>query len=264
MRRWRSIPVALLAATILSLAVPLAAQDEAIYAREADWDVSRSEWGHWASNFEKNTQPVLEKLFADGVIVEWWFSATSLHSEDGYTHTTGYSATNLANLQHALDALVEAGSKQSEDERRAFAGAIRKHRDHLLRSVVYRSRAAKIEDGYFRSSSNQVKRGKGLEYREWWKKYIKPVYDELFDDGVISAYGLDEEYIHQTPGSVSGWYAVPDAEGLDKVDAAFAAAFGERTAEERSAIFGAVRRITKGHSDSLSRIIHYAVKEGSH
>ena len=148
MRRWRGLPATLLAATIWSLAVPLAAEDKTIYAREADWDVSRSEWGNWANNFEKNTQPVLEKLFADGVIVEWWFSATSLHSEDGYTHTTGYSANSLANLQRALDALVEAGSNQSEDERRAFAGAVKKHRDSLLRSVVYRSRTAKIEDGY--------------------------------------------------------------------------------------------------------------------
>lgn len=241
MRRWQIIPAALLAATIWALGVPLAAQDATLYAREADWDVSRSEWANWSSHFEKNTRPVLEKLLAAGVIVEWWFSTASLHSEDGYTHTTGYSATSLASLQQALGALVESDRNQSEDERRAFAAAVEKHRDRLLRSVVYRARATSIDGGYFVGSTNEVERGQDAEFREWWKQHI-----------------------HQTSGSATGWYAVANAEGLDEVSAAFAAAFGERTADERSAMFEILRNITAGHTDSLSKIIHYSAKEGSY
>jgi hypothetical protein len=270
MIRWNPARALLLAATVGSLAVPVAAQDETLYARSSNWAVERSAWDSFEDSFKKNTQPVLEKLFADGVITEWWFDADSLHSEDGYTHSIGWSATSLANVERVLDALDEANEKLSEEERtkrtRAFATPLKKHRDRLLRSVVYRSRTATIENGYFGASANQAKRGKGRAYRDWWKQYLKPVYDQLFEDGVLTAYGLDVEYLHQTPGLATDWFAVADADGLDKVEAAFASAFGGRSSEERRAIFDAVREISVPgtHRDFMSRIIHYSVKEGSY
>jgi hypothetical protein len=104
---------------LLCIAAPLAAQEEGgMYFRIALWDVKRTHWSSYEENFTKNQKPILDKLFAEGVITEWGITARSVHTEDGYTHSTWWSAKDRASLQRVLDAFNERNEQSSEAERK--------------------------------------------------------------------------------------------------------------------------------------------------
>jgi len=129
--------------------------------------------------------------------------------------------------------------------------------------MVYRTRSAGPTSGYFNVSFVQIQTGKGERYRELWEKYAKPVYEELFNNGTILAYGLDAEWVHtDDPGYRFSWFAAPSADAVDKVNAAFDAAREKVSPEARGAIFAAFADATVpgSHRDSFERLTHYAHK----
>ncbi len=249
---------------LLCIVAPLAAQDDAgIYYREALWDVKRTHWSSYEENFTKNQKPILDKLFAEGVITEWGMDTLSIHTEDGYTHANWWSGKDLASLQRVIDAFDERDEQLSEAERKKrtaeLTDSIQNHRDGLGRSLVFRSRSTETDEGFFFTSSVQVKPGKGREYRESWEKRNKATYERLLNEGTILAYGMDVQFIHtDAPGGFSVLRAVPSLEADAKVRAALRAN-DTRTPEERQAMRQALF-VEGSHRDSMSRIIHYVVK----
>jgi hypothetical protein len=188
-----------------------------------------------------------------------------VHTADGSTHSSWFSSKTLAGLEKALEALQATLQKMTPEERKKqdtdFSGE--KHTDHIMRSVFYRTRSAKLDKGYDGVSTAVVKPGQGREYRELWDKYTKPVYEQLFNDGTVTAYGLDVEHVHTTsPGLRITWWIVPNAEALDKMEAAFEAARSKATEVERQAIGRMFADTTEPgtHRDSMYRIIRYASK----
>ena len=156
--------------SLLGLAVvsTVRAEDQpVVYTRVAQWQIARPNWGAYEKDLKKNTVPVMEKLLADGVIIEFGADRTTVHSPDGYTHSTWFCARSLANLEKALDALVESESKLTPEERRKqdtdFAGT--KHADMILRSVAYHNRTVKTEKGYGTVSVQKMQPGKAQDYR---------------------------------------------------------------------------------------------------
>lgn len=249
---------------LLCIVAPLAAQDDAgTYFRVALWDVKRTHWSSYEENFTKNQKPILDKLFAEGVITEWGITAQSIHTEDGYTHAIWWSGKDLASLQRVLDAFGEENEQLSEAERNKrtaeLTASIENHRDILGRSLLFRARSTQTDEGFSFLSSAQAKPGKGREYRESWEKRNKATYDRLLDEGTILAYGIDVEFIHtEAPGRITYWRVVPSLEADAKVRAAIRAN-DTRTPAERQAMRQAL--VVEGsHRDSMSRIIHYAVK----
>lgn len=251
---------------MLIMCVSAAAQDQpTIYTRVAQWRVARTQWEPYEKDFTKNTKPIFDKLLSSGVITEWGADSVTIHSVDGYSHSTWFAATSLASLERALEALQEADKKLSPEERKKqdtdFVGD--KHADFLFRSVLYHSRATKADSGYTWVSTATVKPGKGQEYRQLWEKNTKPVYEQLFADGTVTAYGMDTELVHTgDSGLRSTWYIVANAQALDKVQAAFQAATQKRTPEEREAIGRAFGDITVAgtHRDYFSKVNHYSAK----
>ncbi len=247
---------------------PSPAQEQNIYAHITNWDIARAHWGDFVTYIEKYNQPVLEKLYAEGVIIEWGLDSNTLHTEEGGTHSFWWTATSIAKVESVLDAFEKAAEKLSKQEReqsdREFAGYVNGHTDSLVRSRVFRSRTTTTDQGHVSVSSVAVKPGKGQEYAAWWGKYIQPVYEGLYKEGTILSYGMDVQAYHtEDPALRTAWIVVPNTEALDKVDAAFESAFERRTPEEREAIANARRDITVqgSHRDSLHTIIHYSVKE---
>ena len=191
--------------------------------------------------------------------------AVGVHTAEGATHSTWFSAKSIAGLERALEELQKGMSKMPPEERiksdTNYSGP--KHYDQFLYSDVYRSRPAKLDKGYDMTWMVKVKRGKGEEYKKLWNKYTKPILDQLFNEGTITTYALASDYVHTSPpGNQATWYVVADAAGLDKVDAAFEAAQNKRTPEEREAIMRAFEEITVdgSHRDDMSRILHYSSK----
>ena len=105
--------------------------------------------------------------------------------------------------------------------------------------------------------------GKAQDYMALYDKYTKPVLEQLYKDGALTAYGVDAELAHTgDPAFRFFWQMLPDADALDKVQAAWAAARAKRTPEERRAIGQAFAELTDGsaHRDSQASVIAYSVK----
>jgi len=257
-----------LVGSVLGLAVvsTVRAEDQpVVYTRVAQWQIARPHWGAYEKDLLKNTVPVMEKLLAEGVIIEFGADQTTVHSPDGYTHSTWFCSKSLAGLEKALDTLVESESKLTPEERRKqdtdFAGT--KHADLILRSVQFRNRTIKTDKGYGTVSVQKMLPGKGQEYQELWDKYTKPILEQLYKDGAVTGYGIDTELVHTGDQSLRFfWQVMPDAAALDKVEAAFDAARQKRTPEERRAIGQAFAELRDGaaHRDSQANIIYYSAK----
>ena len=237
-----------------------------VYTRVAQWQIARPHWGAYEKDLKKNTVPVMEKLLADGVIVE--FGADRHHGpHPGRATPTrpGSRAKSLADLEKALDTLVESENKLTPEERRKqdtdFAGT--KHADLILRSVAFRNRTVKTDKGYGTVSVQKMLPGKAQDYQDLWDKYTKPILEQLYKDGAVTAYGVDTELVHTGDQSLRFfWQVMPDAEALDKVEAAFDAARQKRTPEERRAIGLAFAELRDpaGHRDSQANIVYYSAK----
>jgi len=244
-----------------SLGLPLLAQDdEPVYARIAEWDIKREHWGDYVELYEKYQLPVLQKLLANGTIVEFGLAEELLHSPEGYTHSAWWSAKSYKGLETVIEEFQKASSGSPMA---AFSDAIVKHRDSLMRGLCFESRPATLDSGYLFTRTIQVKEGKGSEFYETWEKYTKPVFENLVSDGVVVAFGLDRESLHtEDPLIRTTWYAVASLDDDEKVDAAFEAAGANRSEEERMAIRNAWGDVAnwRSHRDGMSRIIHYGVK----
>jgi hypothetical protein len=252
---------------VLALAVVPAvrAEEPVVYTRVAQWQIARPNWSAYEKDLKKNTVPVMEKLLADGVIIEFGADRTSVHTPDGYTHSTWFSAKSQANLEKALATLVESESKLTPEERRKgdtdFAGT--KHADMILRSIAFKNRTIKTEKGYGSVSVQKTLPGKAQEYQELWDKYNKPILEQLYKDGVVTAYGVDVEAVHTGDPSLRFfWEVYPDADAFDKEEAAFNAAREKRSPEERRAIGQAFQELrdAAAHRDSQSDIVYYSAK----
>ncbi len=207
------------------------------YTRVALWEVGRGHWGDFVDLFEKHDQPILEKLFADGMITEWGIDANGIHTPDGYTHSTWYSASSMGALAKAGEAYMAAWDRVDDPEAdAAFNAMISRHRDYILETDGMRSNAVSLDGGYFQGHMVQVTRDKWKDFSSYWEHRMKPVYEQLLADGAIVAYGLSSEAIvTEHPMMTEWWYVMADADGFDKVEAAFDAAWEEMDEEGRRA-----------------------------
>ncbi len=61
--------------------------DQPIYTFVASWAVPRAQWAEFASSWDKNFRPVLDRMLADGTIVEWGRSEAVVHNPAESTHS---------------------------------------------------------------------------------------------------------------------------------------------------------------------------------
>ena len=250
----------------LAVVSTVTAEDQpVVYTRVAQWQIARPNWGAYEKDLKKTRSRSWRSCWPTASITEFGADRTTVHSPDGYTHSTWFSARSLADLEKALDALVESESKLTPEERRKqdtdFAGT--KHADLILRSVAYHNRTVKTEKGYETVSVQKMQPGKAQDYMALYDKYTKPVLEQLYKDGALTAYGVDAEVVHTgDPAFRFFWQMLPDADALDKVQAAFDAAREKRTPEERRAIGEAFAELTdaSAHRDSRPNVIYYSVK----
>lgn len=248
-----------LSLALLCLPLLAAAQqpEPTVYTFVAQWAIPRDKWDEFTGWMEKSSRPVLDRRLADGTLVGWGQFATVVHEEGGNTHGAWFSATSIAALERVRDELIKLPPSPA-------ALAASKHHDHLLSSFLHRVRpGGSSGSGYFWVTAAQVERGKGEQFRALWDKYVKPTFDELLANGTILAYELAGDYVvTEAPGMRYGWYLVPNAEGEDKVEAAFNAVNQKRTPEERRAISAAFAEVTVAGTfrSNFLRVLSYAQK----
>jgi hypothetical protein len=238
--------------------------DMEVFYHVGMWDAPRGKRAAFAQHAEQNIVPMLEDLFAKGVLVEWGFDANVLHDPDAYSHSIWWAGETMAKAFQVLDSYY--GRPGAAEAEAALAALIAKHKDMTFSSEIYRSRASNLTSGYFSSSSWRAKRGHGSDFVDAWKDWAQPVYEQLLSDGVIVSYGLDSRYHHteeDSLGSYSAWYIVEDLAAEEKIEAAFEAASEKESAVDRAAGQNHFMRLVVegGHRDGMTRIHRYQSRD---
>lgn len=251
--------VALGVLVLLCLAlVPLAANAQqrmpSSYTFIAEWDVARDQWPEVSAWMEKSARPVYERLVSDGTLTDYGISETIVHLENGATHSVWFSATSFAGIEKARLEVLKIPP--------APALAAAKHRDLYLTGIFGKHRAVSGA-GYLRINMPLIQPGKAAQYNEVFEKYDIPIFDELVANGTMSAYALQREFV-ATMDSNTRFVVMltPNAESVDKIYAAFAAASQKISAEERAAETKAWAEVTVSGANRqfIARTIAYSIK----
>ena len=119
--------------------------------------------------------------------------------------------------------------------------------------------AAQDSGPYSYLAEFQVKPGMGDDFVELVKKYDKPLFDGLVEEGAVLAWGLDTRVIHEEDTATHMlWWVTPNLGGMDKVFAGFDAVDIPDEDQER---FRQTVDLNK-HHDHLTRSIAMNINEG--
>jgi len=223
------------------------------YTFVAEWQIPRAQWAAFATDFEKNTRPVLEKLAAGGTLISWGVYETIVHVPEANTHGVWWSATSYAAMEKARRELLPAAAGSPS------LAAATGHRDYYLRSIVGGGKAGSGE-GYLNVSQYVLKAGKGQEWKQLWEKHSKPIFDDLVAKGQLIDYSIDVEDVHTDNGMVRMVATLsPSAEADDQFVAAFDAADAKLTPEERKTRGLTMEALLEPgmHRDLYARVIRY-------
>jgi hypothetical protein len=194
----------------------------ALYTYVANWNIPREKW----ADMEKSSAPeqkILDKAIADGTIVGYGNDMTVVHQADGITHDDWWSAMSMAGVLNVLDQLEKSSSWATSVLTSATG-----HFDNVYVSRYYNWHPGAMKDGYTYEASYRLKPGAPDDAVETLsKRLIVPLLEKLFADGTLREYEIDTQEIHtEAPGMFTIVYLAPNADGLDKVNAALQQAMG--------------------------------------
>jgi len=220
-RLWTVFAVMSGFAIAVVLAVPVCAQMSEVkekppmYSYVGNWAIPRAQWGDMEKQIAAN-QKIMEKAFANGTIIGYGSDTNLIHTPDGGTHDTWWSAMSQAGVLNALDQVYKAGNATSP----VFAAAT-KHWDGLYVSRFYNWHPGSWKDVYTRVAMYTLKKDAPEDAVEMLSKHLfVPIMEKLLADGAIHEYEIDTEAIHtENPGDFSVVIIGP-ADGLDKFSAA--------------------------------------------
>jgi hypothetical protein len=203
-------------------AIPAYAQTSEIkekppmYSYVAFWAIPRAQW----ANVDKSNaadQKILDKALANGTIVGYGNDVNLVHQSEGETHDDWWSAMSLAGVLNILDQFYKAGTPTSP----VLASATN-HWDNIFVSRYYNWHPGTWKDAYTEGSSYKLRPdAPGDAVEKLSKHLVAPLMEKLLADGTVNEYEIDTQAIHSdAPGTFWIFYITPNAEGLDKVNAA--------------------------------------------
>jgi hypothetical protein len=193
-----------------------------LYSYVANWVIPRARWDDMEKASTAN-QKILDGAVANGTILGYGDDTTLVHQVEGPTHDDWWVATSMAGLFNVLDQIYKSKSTVSP----VLASAT-KHWDNVYVSRFYGWHPGTVKGGYVHGASYKLKADAPNDALDILSKgLIVPLMEKLMADGAVSAYQVAEETIHtEDPGMFFIFFITPNAEGLDKVNAALRAAIG--------------------------------------
>ena len=187
-----------------------------MYSYVAYWNIPRAQWADMAKAGAAN-QKILDKAIASGTLVGYGNDENLIHSADGPTHDSWWSATSMAGVLNVLDQFYSSGTPTSP----VLASAT-KHWDGLFVSRYYNWHPGSWKDLYTHGASYKLKADAPNDAVDALSKnLIVPLMEKMLADGTIHEYEVDVEAIHtEAPGTFWVFYLAANAEGLDKVSTA--------------------------------------------
>ncbi|HUX44550.1 MAG TPA: hypothetical protein VMV57_07355 [Terracidiphilus sp.] len=188
-----------------------------LYSYVSNWQIPRANWPEMAKG-DSAEQAMMQKALEDGTLVGYGNDQNLVHQPDGWTHDDWFASTSQAGILKILAQLYKSPGSTS-----SVLASATKHWDLMLISHYYNWKpGASWKSGYVAVASYKLKKNApDNAIRMISKDIIAPVMEKLLADGTIVEYEIDTEAVHTSaPGSFMIVYVCPEADGLDKVDAA--------------------------------------------
>ena len=184
------------------------------------WNIPRAQWGEMEKSYASG-RAILDKAMASGTLVGYGNDLILVHQPDGPTHDEWWSGMSMAALLNVLDQFYKSGSATS-----SVLASATKHWDSIFVSHYYNWRSGTWKDGYTRGAYFKLKPTAPDDALEMISKtMLVPLMEKLLADGSIYEYEIDTEVIHtEAPGAFWLFYQSPNAEGIDKINAAIRSA----------------------------------------
>jgi len=188
----------------------------AMYSYVANWSIPRAQWGEMEKSAVAD-QKILDQAVGNGTLVAYGGDENLVHRQDGETHDQWWSAMSLAGLLKVLDQFYTSGSATSP----VLASATR-HWDSIYVSRYYNWTPGAVKGGYTSVSAYSLKADAPDDAVDTLSKnLVAPLLEKMLADGTIREYEVDTQAVHtEAPGQFVIVYVSPNAEGLDKVNAA--------------------------------------------
>jgi hypothetical protein len=186
-----------------------------MYTYEAEWDIPRAKWADLAK--ARSGEAVTAHAFAAGTLVGYGSDETVVHTADGYTHDSWFSAMSMAGLFQTLSDLMQGGNSTTP-----VLASANKHEDLVLSSRYYAWKSGSWKGAYTHAAVYKFKDTAADDALDTIaKSFIVPVFEKLLADGSIVEYEIDEQAIHtESPALFYLVYITPTAEGEDRVNKA--------------------------------------------
>ena len=248
-------------AAVLAAGLPAAAQDgdaveplTMIAHFQAPPDDSFPDW------VRSTYGAAMDGLMAEGKVLSWGVVMPVFHQNMDTTHSVFVTATDWAAIEAAFQAIDTREGAMSAEEQAATGELFSKmdmstHRDELVRHLRFEVGG----DGtpptkYYDIGYHAARPGKGQQVMELYDRMIKPVYDQLLADGVVTGYGVFVPEQHAGEGwTHAGWAGLADLAKMDAVSAAFAAAEASWTPEDFRLLDEVFEN--SAHTDLLLRVV---------
>jgi len=187
-----------------------------MYSYVSFWAYPRAQWG----NVEKEhaaDRKILDKDFSNGNVVGYGFDTSLVHQADGPTHDDWWSAMSMAGVLNVLDEFYKSGSTATP-----LLASATKHWDGIFMSRFYNWHPGSWKDAYTHGASFKLKPEASEDAVEKLSKNLfVPLLEKLLADGTIVEYEIDTEAVHtEAPGTFWIFFLSPNADGLDKYNAA--------------------------------------------
>lgn len=219
-RHW-TVFTGLCGVAVLALsAVPSGAQatevkeKPAMYSYIANWQIPPEHWGADIAKINATDNNIFEAALADGTLVGYGNDVNMVHTPDGESHDSWWSATSMAGLLKVLDKLRGLDYSSSPHSLNPT-----KHWDMVLVSHYYNWKPGPYTGAYVNVMIYQLKKDAPDDaVSTLSKNVIAPLLEKMLADGTIVEYEVDTEAIHtDAPGMFAIVFDTPQPEGVDTV-----------------------------------------------
>lgn len=220
----------------------------------SEWKVPPQDAAAFATELEKNVRPVLQKMMQDGLVFDCGSYRTIIKEDEGVTNGYWFEIGNHAALEKVLSELAKLPASN-------IANSAMKQHDILLRNELRRSKASTGTNGYLYFNTTLIQPGKKDQWREWWDKYQKPMYDQFLAEGLVNMYEIDSGEMHtMDPNYAYLVYVSPTADALDKINDAFISRGKHLTPDQAHEMANGLDAVVVAgsHRDYFARALSYA------
>lgn len=196
-----------------------------LYTYVSNWVIPRARWEEMQKAGAAN-QKILDGAVANSTILGYGDDEILVHQVEGATHNDWWIANSMAGLLDVLDQFYKSKAAVVP----VLASAT-KHWDNIYVSQFYGWRPGIVKGGYVHGAAYKLKADAPSNSVETLSKsFIVPLFEKLMADGSVQAYQVAEETIHTAdPDMFYIFFITPNAQGIDKANAALRAAVGENS-----------------------------------